>query len=735
MSTTLADHAETIARALLGEPNKDHTTKSQLRYGDNGALAIEIAGKKAGTWYDHARETGGGMPELVEHRRSCSRADALEWLASIGIKISARGNGAATEQQHRTAVYIYRDEAGAPLFCVSRWAPLKTFTQERHDAATGKFIGGRGCMNGVRLAPYRLNELVASSSGRIWVTEGEKDCDRLADLGLTATTNPGGAGKWSAGFAQHFAGRDVAVIPDNDPAGQKHARQVIASLAGIAASARLISLPGLPAKGDVSDWLDQGHAVTELEELAETPQEMPDAAVLLEAVHRFLCRFVAYPSPEAAIAHTLWIAHTHIMDAWESTPRIAFLSPEPASGKTRALEITELLVPRPVEAVNVSPAYLFRKVADDDGAPTILFDEIDTIFGPKAKDNEEIRGLLNAGHRRGAVTGRCVVRGKIIETEEIPAYCAVALAGLGWLPDTLLSRSVLIRMRRRAPSEQIEPYRRRVHAAAGHALRTRLEDWAGTVLTTIMAAWPEMPDGVEDRDADVWEPLLAIADAAGGSWPARARAAAVALVAAAKEHTPSLGVRLLADLRAVFADRDAMATADILTALLELDEAPWADLKGKPLNARGLARRLRQYDVTRKLIRIDDWVGRGYLRADLADVWDRYLPPLPSAEWVTSVTKVTNGPKPTAGAASTVTDRVTDATDRVTDWSPSKARKSATVTDVTDVTHSAPGDGDGVDEPLCVHCRKPIQPGDQSIHRDDGGSIHQACFRSALQPR
>ena len=122
------------------------------------------------------------------------------------------------------------------------------------------------------------------------------------------------------------------------------------------------------------------------------------------------------------------------MDAWESTPRLAFLSPEPGSGKTRALEVTEPLVPRPVEAVNVSPAYLFRKVGSEDGRPTILFDEIDTVFGPKAKDNEEIRGLLNAGHRKGAVAGRCIVVGKQVKTEEIPALRAVALAGLGNYP-------------------------------------------------------------------------------------------------------------------------------------------------------------------------------------------------------------------------------------------------------------------------------------------------------------
>src|SRR5215216_4617242 len=189
----------------------------------------------------------------------------------------------------------------------------------------------------------------------------------------------------------------------------------------------------------------------------------------LDLVHQFLARFVAYPTDAAHVAHTLWVAHTHAMHVWESTPRIAFLSPEPGSGKTRALEMTELLVPRPVEAINCTPAYLFRKVSDPDGLPTILFDEIDTVFGPRAKDNEEIRGVLNAGHRRGAMAGRCVVRGKTVETEELPAYCAVAVAGLGGLPDTLLSRSVIVRMRRRSPDEQVEPYRRRIHAPEGHA--------------------------------------------------------------------------------------------------------------------------------------------------------------------------------------------------------------------------------------------------------------------------
>jgi hypothetical protein len=353
-----------------------------------------------------------------------------------------------------------------------------------------------------------------------------------------------------------------------------------------------------------------------------------EGAALLADVQKFLQRFIAYPSEHASIAHVLWIAHAHLMDAWESTPRIAFLSPEPASGKTRSMEVTELLVPDPVAAVNVTPAYLFRKVGGEDGPPTILFDEIDTVFGPKAKENEEIRALLNSGHRRGAVAGRCVVHGTTVLTEEISSYAAVALAGLGWLPDTILSRSVIVRMRRRAPDERIEAFRRRVHAPIGEALRRRLAGWATTVREEAEEARPEMPAGVEDRNADMWESLLALADIAGGDWPKQARAAAVALVAVAREEEPSLNIRLLTDLRIVFGDEEQLTTKKILAELCLIEDAPWNDLKGKPLSDSQLARRLRQYGVKSRNIRIGDAVPKGYMRADLYDVWRRYLPPL-----------------------------------------------------------------------------------------------------------
>jgi Protein of unknown function (DUF3631) len=351
--------------------------------------------------------------------------------------------------------------------------------------------------------------------------------------------------------------------------------------------------------------------------------EPVNGADLLDDVETFLARFVAYPSDAARVAHVLWIAHTHLMDEWESTPRIAFLSPEPGSGKSRCLEVTEPLVPRPVHAVNTTPAYLFRKVSDPDGPPTILYDEIDTLFGPKAKDNEEVRGMLNAGHRKGAVAGRCVNKGKIIETEELPAYCAVALAGLNDLPDTLMTRSVVIRMRRRAPSERIEPWRLRINRPEAERLHDALAAW--TSEGGFKVSWPEMPVGIEDRNADVWEALLAVADLAGSDWPNRARVAAVALVADAMGGAPSLGVMLLADLRGIFNGHDKMPTEEVLKALHALEESPWGDLRGKAVDSRWLARQLRKYDVEPKVIRVGDATPRGYDAADLADPWSRYL--------------------------------------------------------------------------------------------------------------
>lgn len=366
-------------------------------------------------------------------------------------------------------------------------------------------------------------------------------------------------------------------------------------------------------------------------------------AALLDDVFAFLGRFVAYPSHQAQVAHTLWCLHAHLMEAWESTPRMAFLSPEPGSGKTRALEVTELLVPRPMRAANMSASALYRSIGSEDGPPTVLLDEVDAVFSKKSSDSsEDLRGLLNAGHGRGAVIKRCVPRGRSVDVEDFPCFAAVALAGLGDLPDTLMSRSIVIRMRRQSDDERAEPFRTRLHRPAGEELRDRVATWAASVEEKLRNAWPELPDGVCDRPADCWEPLLAIADAAGGHWPDQARGACVSFVTQSQGNAGSLGVMLLTDLRTVFGDESQLSTETILARLNDIDESPWGDIYGKPLDARGLARRLKPYGVSRSTVRTTEGIKKGYYATDLWDAWKRYLPSLSSSS-PDGVTEVTTG--------------------------------------------------------------------------------------------
>jgi hypothetical protein len=224
-----------------------------------------------------------------------------------------------------------------------------------------------------------------------------------------------------------------------------------------------------------------------------------------------------------------------------------------------------------------------------------------------------------------------------------PSYAGVAVAGLGSLPDTILTRSVIIRMRRRARNEKVEPFRARLHEQEGNALRERLAAWAEQARGWVMGAWPEMPDGVSDRPADVWEPLLAVADVAGGDWPERARAACLTLVKASQANDKgSLGVRLLTDLRDhVLIGIDRLPTVAILDRLNALDDAPWADLNGKPLDNRRLSRMLGEYmtadnePIGSRNIRTSGGVLKGFFAKDLEDAWARYCPPPTAATTAT----------------------------------------------------------------------------------------------------
>ena len=352
----------------------------------------------------------------------------------------------------------------------------------------------------------------------------------------------------------------------------------------------------------------------------------------LDLVENYLRRFVAYPSDHALVAHALWIAHAHLMGCWDTTPRLAFMSAEKESGKTRALEVTALLVPEPILSISASPAVIVRLVSA--GQPTILYDEIDGVFGnaKMQEANTDLRSVLNGGYRRGAKVHRCVTHGKKIETEELDAFAPVAVAGLRDLPDTLASRSIFVRMKRRAPDEQVESFRYRYHADEAKPIREELAEWCGQHEADLAGAEPELSRGIEDRAADCWEPLLAIADAAGGDWPKRARAAASYLANRGKDEAQTTGVELLGHCREAFGNCQHLPTGILLERLIGRDESPWADIRGRPLDGRGLGLRLKGYGIKSKSVRVgEEKTTRGYGASDFADAWNRYLPPAHSA--------------------------------------------------------------------------------------------------------
>ena len=282
-----APHIEAAARAFCGPVNARMSTPTELRFRANGSISVSIGGPKQGVWscFDLADSAGvahGGVLDLLRVFGRLEKPEAIEWLRRQGAQL---GPKPAPAKPQTAAIYDYRGADGLLLFQVLRLEP-KSFRQRRPDGNGGWSYK----LDDVKRVPYRLPELLAApSDAHVFVAEGEKDVDRLRHFGLRATCNAGGAGKWLAEFAVYLEGRQVVILPDHDEAGERHGLDVAAKIIGSAQSVRVLRLPGLPPKGDVSDWLDAGG----------TPEALHDLVVSTTPSNRAAIELPVRPSPAA----------------------------------------------------------------------------------------------------------------------------------------------------------------------------------------------------------------------------------------------------------------------------------------------------------------------------------------------------------------------------------------------------------------------------------------------------
>jgi putative DNA primase/helicase len=368
-------------------------------------------------------------------------------------------------------------------------------------------------------------------------------------------------------------------------------------------------------KAERSDASDKQGRPIELPEPEPWPQPVNGAA-LLDAIADAIGKHLVMLD-YARYACALWVIHTYLIDVFLVTPRLAICSPTKRCGKTTLLDVLFHLVCKPLATGSITTAALFRVV--EKYRPALLVDEADTFLG----DNQELRGVLNHGHRRTGHVTRTV--GDDHEPRQFSVYSPLAIALIGKLPDALQDRAVAIDLKRRLPSEPIERFRL---DRTGHLdeIARKTARWAKDNAQAVASAEPEIPADIFNREGDNWRVLLSIADVAGGRWPELARQAADKGRDA--EGDQSRIALLLGDIRAIFAERktDRLASAELAGQLADLEGRPWAEFRaGKPISANQLARLLRPVAIAPDTLRIDGLLAKGYELHQFADAFKRYL--------------------------------------------------------------------------------------------------------------
>jgi hypothetical protein len=587
-----------------------------------------------GAFCCHACGAEGNLIEFERRISGCSLTTAKKRMA----KLANRGGGSELRKRRIVAEYTYRDEEGEPLLQQVRFEP-KSFAS-RHLSDKGEWVWGLGH---VRRVPYNLPEILAADE--VFVVEGEKDAETLKALGLTSTTNIGGAGKWSEEYSKALTGKKVVVAPDDDEAGKKHARAVAESAARYATEVKL--LPPFEDAKDATEWIEKGGSKKALLEIVEStelfqaseaidsnsnPAEAADTGdwrdeclrgELLVGMHEaFYEDYLVFPSVDLPLVLSLWDIGTYLFDAFDTYPYLCISRPTKRCGKTRLAELLEKLSARGFMNVNVSEAALFRKISRD--KPTLILDEAENLSAKGSERSKYLLSILQAGFRKGGRVVRCV--GREHDLQEFDVFCPKVIVAIGNLPDTLRDRSVVIPMRRRQKREITARYRFRKVSELAEGAAAVAAVWAKEHRREVENIYSKLDlDFLRDRELDIWEPLFAIASVAV---PKRLEglkriARSLSLEKLQLDVDDSIGIRLLADIRAVFEKlkMNRVSTDGLIDRLKALPESDWAEL-----NALRLSRILRLFKIGPGQVWIDGTNFRGYLRKDFEFSFETYLP-------------------------------------------------------------------------------------------------------------
>lgn len=353
--------------------------------------------------------------------------------------------------------------------------------------------------------------------------------------------------------------------------------------------------------------------------------EAINPSMLLTEIAYNIRRFIVC-SPETAHAAALWVAMTWFIDVIKISPLAVITAPEKRCGKSQLLFLLGKIVNRPLLASNITTAALFRSI--DTWQPTLLIDEADSFM----RDNEELRGLLNCGHTRDSAY---IVR--VVGDDHTPktfyVWGAKALAGIGHLADTLMDRAIVLELRRKLPHEHVERLR---HAEPKlfHTLAKKLARFAQDYADKVEHSKPNLPEALNDRAQDNWEPLLSIAEIAGGNWPKIAITAALK-ISNQHEQSQSISIELLSDIQEIFETKqiDRITSAELITELCKDEEKPWATFnRGMQIKPRQIASKLKEFNIISNTIRIGMVTAKGYLKSQFTDTFERYLSSSTSTE-------------------------------------------------------------------------------------------------------